>query len=75
MSRGPVISGHPWSWATSPVAKTITFCRYHHAHRSSHHSWLRSTAPEEGQSLPMTLSPVLMTDLWKLLGSGCLGDQ
>jgi hypothetical protein len=36
---------------------------------------LRSTAPEEGQSLPMTLSPVLMTDLWKLLGSGCLGDQ
>ena len=35
----------------------------------------RIAAPEKGQSLPMTLSPVLMTDLGKLLGSGCLGDQ
>ena len=42
MSSGPVISGHPRSWATSLVAKTITFCRYHHSHRSSHHSRPRS---------------------------------
>ena len=38
MSNGPVSSGHSCSWATVSVAKTSTFCRYHHSHRSSHHN-------------------------------------
>jgi hypothetical protein len=34
---------------------------------AAHH---RITAPEQGQSLPMTLSPVLMTDLWNCYVQG-----